>query len=124
MTTQERAYELQILLSKNKLIEALDQYYHEDVVVLEVPTGEQRHGKQAQKESVLHWMGMVAKFHKRGLYSLCVDEERSISTAETWMLVSFHDGQQIKMEEVAIQHWEDGLIVEEKFYYHLPEDEE
>jgi len=121
MSVHDRAYQLQIMLAKNKRIEALEEFYHENVTVIEMPTGETRIGKQAQREAVLYWMGAVAKVHKRGLYSLCVDDERNITSAETWIDVTYRDGERVKIEEVAIQHWQEGQIIEEKFYYHLPE---
>ncbi len=121
MSVLDLAHKLQVMLSKNHLLEALEQFYHEDVEVLEVPTGERRIGKSAQKESLLHFLGMVETVHKRGLYSLCINDDQNITTAETWMEVTFKDGEHYIMEEVAIQHWENELIVEEKFYYSLPE---
>ena len=48
------------------------------------------------------------------------DEENQITTAESWMDVEFQDGKRVKMSEVAVQRWQDGQIIDEKFYYSMP----
>ena len=36
---------------------------------------------------------------------------------EAWMELTFQDGNRMKMEQIARQKWQDGRIVEERFYY-------
>ena len=63
---------------------------------------------------------MVKEFHGGGCDSICSDEENGVTTAETWMDVTFQDGNNMKMSEVAVQKWQDGQIIDEKFYYNMP----
>ncbi len=36
---------------------------------------------------------------------------------EGWMDVTFTNGYRVKMQQVAVQTWENGLIVNELFYH-------
>jgi ketosteroid isomerase-like protein len=38
---------------------------------------------------------------------------------ESWMDVTMKDGKRSTMEEVAVQKWEDGQIIHERFYYNI-----
>jgi hypothetical protein len=38
---------------------------------------------------------------------------------ENWMDVTFKDGNRMKLEQVSVQTWKDGLIVRERFYYNV-----
>ncbi len=120
MSCLNNARELQKMIAQGQAIEGFEKYYHDDVTVTEVATGETRKGKEAQRQAIQQWMGSIKEFHDGGCDSVCADEENNISTAETWMDVSFHDGNRVKMSEVAVQRWEDGKIIDEKFYYHMP----
>ena len=46
-----------------------------------------------------------------------IAEEDKITMSESWMDVTFKDGNRIRMEEVAVQHWEGDQIIKERFYY-------
>ncbi len=120
MSVLENAQSLQQMMKEGKATEAFEKFYHEDVHVIEVPTGEERVGKDAQRKAIAQWFDMIDEFHDGGVSSICADEDNSITTAETWTEVSFKDGNRVKMSEVAVQKWQDGQIIEEKFYYHMP----
>jgi hypothetical protein len=36
---------------------------------------------------------------------------------DNWMEMTFQDGNRIRMEQVAVQHWKGDQIVREKFYH-------
>ena len=120
MSLLEQARNLQQMLAEGNTMEAFEKYYHDNVKVIEIPTGEERHGKEAQREAIQQWFDSLAEFHDGGVGSICADEENGITTAESWMDVSFKGGMRMKMSEVAVQKWQDGQIIEEKFYYHMP----
>lgn len=120
MSVLENARQLQQMMADNKTMEAFDKFYHKDVKVIEVPTGEVRNGKEAQRKAINDWFTAVEEFHGGGLDSLCANEEDHVSTAETWMDVTFKERGRMKMSEVAVQKWKDGQIIEEKFYYNMP----
>jgi len=120
MSVLDHAKDLQQMMFDGKTMEAFEKYYHEDVKVIEVPTGEERHGKGAQRKALEEWMNSVEGFHGGGIDSVCSDEENQVTTAESWSDISFKDGSRMKMAEVAVQKWKDGQIIEEKFYYNMP----
>lgn len=122
MSVLQDAQQLQKMMADGKTMEAFEKYYHNDVKVVEMPTGEVRNGKNAQRRAIEEWMGSVEAFHDGGVTSVCSDEDHDYSTVESWMDVSFKDGHRLKMSEVAVQKWKDGQIIEEKFYYQLPGD--
>lgn len=109
------------MMAEGNVWEAFDKYYHEDVTVIEMPNGETRQGKEAQRRAIEQWFDMVKEVHDDGVASVCANEDDGVSTAETWTEVSFKDGNRMKMSEVAVQKWKDGQIIEEKFYYHMPQ---
>jgi len=119
MSYLEKARDLQAKIGNGQLWEAFEQYYADNVQVQE-PVGEIRNGKEAQREAIQQWFGMVKEMHGGGCTSITSDEENGITTAATWTDITFQDGRRTKMEEVAVQKWEGDQIVHERFYYMMP----
>lgn len=119
MSYLEKAQDLQAKIAGGQVMEAFEEYYAENVVIVE-STGDQRNGKEAQRQAIQQWFGSIKEFHGGGLRSLAANEETGVTTAETWTDVTFQDGNRFTMEEVAVQKWENGQIVHERFYYNVP----
>ncbi|MFY0651517.1 MAG: nuclear transport factor 2 family protein [Cyclobacteriaceae bacterium] len=120
MSVLNDATDLQNMCYEGKMMEALDKYYHDDVKITEMATGEVRQGKEAQRKAIEGWFGMVKETHDGALLSVTANEDTGIACTESWIDVTFHEGGRMKMEEVAVQRWENGQIIEEKFYYNMP----
>lgn len=120
MNLKEKAIKLQEMIVSGQGMEALDQLYHDDIQVYEMPTGEHRSGKDAQRKAMKDWADGIQEFHGSGYGAVTSDEENNRTCAELWMDVTFKDGNRVKLEEVAVHKWQDGKIIEEKFYYELP----
>ena len=120
MSYLENAQKLQQMMGQGQMMEAFEKFYHNNVKVTEVATGEVRQGKDAQRKAIKDWQGMVKEIHGGGCDSICSDEAHGVTTTETWMDLTFQDGNRMKMSEVAVQKWQDGQIIDEKFYYHMP----
>lgn len=120
MSVLENAQKLQQMLGEGKVMEAFEELYHENVQVYEMPTGEHRNGKDAQRKAIEGWMGMVQEHHGGGCNSITANEDTGITCAETWTDFTPKEGDRMKMQEVAVQKWQDGQIIEEKFYYNMP----
>lgn len=120
MSYLENAQQLQQMIGQGQMDEAFEKFYHDDVKVTEVATGEVREGKDAQRKAIEGWKGMVKEIHGGGCDSICSDEDNGVTTAETWVDITFQDGNRMKMSEVAVQKWQDGQITDEKFYYNMP----
>lgn len=51
------------------------------------------------------------------LLNQAVDEEKNVVFSEWQYLVTYKNNRKILLTEVSVQHWKDGQIVKEKFYY-------
>ncbi len=107
-------------MAEGQTMEAFEKFYGDNVVIKEVPTGEVRNGKEAQREALKKWFGSIKEMHGGGVGAVTSDEEAQVTCAESWFDATFQDGNRMKMQEVAVQQWKDDQIVEERFYYHMP----
>lgn len=119
MTNLERIQDLYDRMSKGQMMEAFEDYYAEDVQVIEA-TGEVRDGKAAQREAVNQWRGGIKEMHNIGNGKPMSNEASGQTSIESWVDATFKDGNRMKMEEVCVQNWKDGKIVKERFYYNVP----
>ncbi len=118
MSCLQNAQELYALIGEGKSLEGFEKFYADNVVVVEA-NGETRNGKEAQRAAINQWYQMVSDFHGGGVGSITSNEETGVAMVESWMDVSM-GGHRMKMEEVAVQKWENGKIVHERFYYDVP----
>ena len=116
MTYKEKAQDIYNLIAQGKLLDAFDKYYGENVVMTE-PRGT-REGKSTCREYEVQFLGMIQEFHGMEVTNLGADEANATTFVESWMDVTFKDGNRAKMEQVAVQKWEGDHIVHERFYYH------
>ncbi|MBX2815526.1 MAG: nuclear transport factor 2 family protein [Saprospiraceae bacterium] len=119
MTHLDKAADMQAMLGQGQAFEALDKYYADHCVVVEA-NGETRNGREAQRAAMQEWFSSVTKLHSSGIGCITSDESGGITCVESWVEATFADGNRYKMEEVAVQKWENGKIVHERFYYNIP----
>ncbi|SRR5690606_8518570 len=118
MSYLKKIAECHRMVGEGKILEAFEKYYHDDIVMVEA-TGEVRKGKDANREFQKQFMSGVKEIHDGGVLSLNSNEEAATTTVETWIEMTFNDGNRVKMEEVAVQKWQDGKIIHERFYYNM-----
>jgi ketosteroid isomerase-like protein len=116
MTYLERAQTIYKMIGEGKMLEAFEQFYHEDVVMIEA-TGEKREGKDTNREFEKNWAAGIQEMHGGGAKAITSNEEAGVTMVEAWSDMTFKDGNRMKMEEVAVQKWEDDKIIHERFYY-------
>ena len=119
MTNLERLQDLYAKMGQGQMKEAFEQYYADDVTVVEA-NGEVREGKAAQRAALVQWESSIKEMHGGGSGSAMSNEEAGVTSIESWFDATFQDGNRAKMEEVAVQQWKDGQIVHERFYYNVP----
>ena len=56
-----------------------------------------------------------------GTKSITANEEDATTCCEVWFDITFKEGGRMKMEEVGVQKWRGDQIIEERFYYNMPE---
>ena len=122
MSYLEKAKELQAMIGQGKSLDALEKFYHDDVVVID-GTSPARNGKAEQRAAVEGWFKMVKEMHGGGVGAITSDEENGITTAESWVEITMQDGNRMKMEEVAVQKWQGDKIIHERFYHSIPAQE-
>ncbi|GAB4327339.1 MAG: hypothetical protein Kow00127_20110 [Bacteroidales bacterium] len=119
MTYLERITEIYTMLGEGRALQAFDKYYHDDVVMIEA-TGEVRKGKVVNRAFEEQFFSGIREVHGGGPTAICSNEEKAQTMVESWMDITFMDGNRVKMEEVAVQQWEGDKIVRERFYYNMP----
>ena len=112
----DKAKDIYAMSAKGKMLEAFEKYYHPDIVMVEA-TGEVRKGKDANREFEKNFSAGIREMHDFGVKSVTSNEDEGITMAEIYIEATFADGTRRRMEEVAVQKWEDGQIIHERFYY-------
>lgn len=107
------------MVNGGAMLDAFEKYYHHDVIMVEA-NGITREGKDINREYEKNFLGSIKDFHGAGVTAITSNEERKITMVETWMEVTFQDGNRMKMEQVAVQRWQGDQIIHERFYYNMP----
>ena len=119
MSYSAKAKDIYTKLFSGQLLDAFDQYYHNDVVMIEA-TGDKRIGKATNREYEVQFLESVKEWHGGGVVGITSDEEAGITMVESWIEVTFQNSFRTKMEQVARQKWQGEQIIEERFYYNAP----
>ena len=83
-------------------------------------TGDVREGKETSRKFEEQWLASIMEHHGGGVHTITANEEACVTMVEAWVEVTFQDGNRMKLEEVAVQHWKDGQVIRERFYYNAP----
>ena len=110
------AQELYEMIGAGKTPEAFEKYYDEDVVMQELGE-EPRVGKAVNRKVGEEWRASVKEMHGGGTTNITSNEKTGVTMVESWVDLTFLDGNRVKWEQVAVQKWKDGKIVHEKFYH-------
>jgi hypothetical protein len=113
-TIQQQLAELNQMVLAGNSIEAFEKFYHKDVVMQEnesAPTV----GKEANRLREVEFYSNVEEFRNA--------EVRGVAIGENLSSVIWHYDYTHKVwgkrnyTQVSVQHWKDGLIVKEQFFY-------
>lgn len=116
MSIKKLVEEMYDMLSEGKFTEAFEKYYHEDVVMIE-GDGTRREGKKYNQKVEQEFLDSIVTFHGLGTTAITSNFDTNISMVETWLDVTYKDGERLKIEQVARQTWKGDKIIEERFYY-------
>ena len=93
---------------------AFDRFYADDVTMQE--NNEQPTiGKAANRKREEEFVGSVEKIHGVKVLASAVNGDTSFGEWE--FDATYKGGTRIKMSQVAVRHWKNGQIVQERFYY-------
>jgi len=110
------ARDLYDMIGAGKTPEAFEKYYDDDVVMVELGEAP-RVGKDVNRKAGEQWRATVKEMHGGGVTNITSNEGAGVTMVESWVDITFQDGNRVTWEQVAVQKWEDGKIVHEKFYH-------
>ena len=114
--TNVRINELLEYIRNGKIMEAMQEFYA-DNVVMEEPMYGKTIGLKANLEREQKFVDSVAEF--KGFEAPKVTTGENSSAYENVMDWKSTDGKDMHVEQVAVQEWRDGKIVHERFYYNM-----
>lgn len=113
-TLKEKVTHLNQLILEGKAMDAFELYYDDKVVMQEndqAPTI----GKEANRERELQFFGSITEFRGASVEEIAIGEN---VTMVKWIYDYTHkDWGARKYTQVSVQHWDDGKIVKEQFFY-------
>lgn len=116
MNLKEKIEDLNNLILSGQQMDAFEKYYDENVVMQEnsnAPTV----GKAANREREIANMQNIDAFHGAEVKAVAVGDD--VTMVEWEMEVTYKGAPRMKICQVAVQRWKDGLIVNERFYYSM-----
>ena len=105
MTLLEQATDFQAKASGPAIMDAVDQYYADDITIVE-GNGETFHGKDTQKGRIGEWMASVEEMHGGGITAIAANETApgtGVVFVEGFVDATFKGAGRMKMEEVTVQ---------------------
>lgn len=112
---KEKVNTLNQLIINGDTIKAMETFYSDDIEMQEnedVP----RKGKSVCIDTERDNLQKVKNVESI-LLNQAFDEEKNVVFSEWKFLVTYKDNNKFILTEVSIQHWLDGQIAKEKFYY-------
>ena len=112
---KEKVNALNQLIISGDTIKAMERFYADDI---EMQENEDilRKGKSVCINTEKDHLQKV-KSLESNLLNQAIDEEKNIVFSEWNFLITYKDNSKFMLTEVSVQHWLDGQITKEKFYY-------
>lgn len=104
------------LLEQGRTVEAMERYYAEDVCVFE----NRALARAGRAQCVAHERAALSKLPIPPAFRfkrLAVDDSTGCAFLEYVLRFTGEGGRPQRIDQVAVQTWERGKIVEERFYY-------
>jgi ketosteroid isomerase-like protein len=106
--------ELNQALQDQKVLEAFDRFYADEVVMQE-NSGQPCRGKAANRQRTLDWADTVSELHAARLIGSAVSGDRAYSEWE--YDATYKNGTRYRINQVAVRVWRDGHVASERFYW-------
>lgn len=113
-TIPKKVHELNDMIIRGELLEALDKFYAGDVVMQENDL-EPTSGKRANRKREEEFLENVTEFRRAEPLKVAIGSD---CTMVEWHFDYTHKEWGIRdYRQVSVQEWKDGKIIREKFYY-------
>lgn len=113
-TIEQKITELNQLVLSGKMIEAFEKFYHDDVQMQEntrLPVV----GKEANRKRELEFLNNISEFRSASVQGVAASDNISFVI---WSYDYTHkEWGEKKYTQVSVQHWKDGQIIKEHFFY-------
>lgn len=113
MSLQERLKQLDNLVSQGKLEEAVEQFYHPNVVCYS-NLNDVTIGKEEKLASIREFKNAVALINHIGLRNQTIGG--NVTMSEFMIDIAYKFGKRVVREEIIKRVWLDGMIMEERYY--------
>lgn len=117
MTEQQIATaldELIAMVASGKTAEAFDKFYHEDLEKTDFLSGNTVKGKAANEKANQELLSKITALRALSAIGKIVKGNRSFLV--WWVDIDHADRGAVQVAEVAIQEWQDGRIIRERFF--------
>ena len=113
-TLESRLHALDQMITEGKILETLEPFFAEPCRFVEMTNGASRESRAAQHEHLSGFFATLKGFNGATLLSSAIQGDTSLSE---WRFdMEAGDGSQILWNEVLVRRWENGSVVEEKYY--------
>ncbi len=113
-TIKEKITELNDLVLAGKALDAFDKFYHIGVVMQE-NENQPTIGKEENRKRELEFFSNIADFRSATVKGVTIGDEMS---AVIWHYDYTHKQWGVRnYSQVSVQHWQDGKIIREQFFY-------
>lgn len=111
---RENVTELNALIIQGRPMEAFEKFYHDNVVMQE-NDAEPMRGKEANRKREEEFFASLTELRREEVLDVAVGDN---VTMVRWALDFTHkDWGARNYTQVSVQHWADGKIVREQFFY-------
>jgi ketosteroid isomerase-like protein len=112
--TRDRVQQLINAAQQWKILDAMQEFYAEDVVMqenLNAPTV----GLEANLARERAFVASIAKVNEMRAHAVLVDGDRAVINWHQDLVTT--DGSRLRLDQLSLQLWKDGKIVHERFVY-------
>ncbi len=113
MNLQQQLVELDNLVVQGKFLEAIEQFFHDDVICYSKPD-DAIYGKTAKHDATQNFFGNLAAINHIALHSQAVGND--VTMSEMAFEFSMQNGKRLVWNEIIRRTWKEGKVIEEKYY--------
>lgn len=113
---QERVESLKDYINTGRILEAMEEFYSDDVVMQE-NSEEATKGLAANIEREKQFLSIVKEWKWTKWHATAVNDRENISIVEYSFEFVNSDGETVVYDQAAVQRWRDGKIYSERFYH-------
>ncbi len=113
VNVKERVEALDNLVLEGKIMDAVEAFFHPDVITLE-GDGTETKGLNVKKEKLQEFFAGISSVNEIKLHSQAVGDD--VTMSEFTFDLTQTDGGAILWNEVLRRKWTDGLVIDERYY--------